>query len=72
MSLLDRLYSLDDFEEAARRHLPRPVFGYVNGAAETNQSLRDNREAFAEWGFVPGVLIDVSRRDPSVELFGRR
>lgn len=71
MSLLDRLYSLDDFEEAARRHLPRPVFGYVNGAAETNQSLRDNREAFAEWGFVPGVLIDVSKRDPSVELFGR-
>ena len=72
MSLLDRFYSLDDFEEAARRHLPRPVFGYVNGAAETNRSLRDNREAFAEWGFVPGVLIDVSQRDPSVELFGRR
>lgn len=72
MKLLERLYSLDDFEEAARRHLPRPIFGYVNGAAETNLSLRDNREAFAEWGFVPGVLIDVSKRDPSVELFGRR
>lgn len=72
MSRLDRLYSLDDFEAAARRHLPRPIFGYVNGAAETNRSLRDNRDAFGEWGFVPGVLIDVSRRDPSVELFGRR
>ena len=72
MKRLDRLYSLDDFEEAARRHLPRPIFGYVNGAAETNRSLRDNRDAFGEWGFVPGVLIDVSRRDPSVELFGRR
>ena len=72
MSLLDHLYSLDDFEEAARRHLPRPIFGYVNGAAETNRSLRDNREAFGEWGFVPGVLIDVSKRDASVELFGRR
>ena len=72
VSFLDRIYSLDDFENAARRHLPRPIFGYVNGAAETNKSLRDNREAFGEWGFVPGVLIDVSRRDPSVELFGRR
>lgn len=70
--MLERLYSLDDFEDAARRHLPRPIFGYVSGAAETNQSLRDNRDAFAEWGFVPGVLIDVSKRDPSVELFGRR
>lgn len=72
VSFLDRIYSLDDFENAARRHLPRPIFGYVNGAAETNKSLRDNREAFGEWGFVPGVLIDVSRRDPSVGLFGRR
>jgi L-lactate dehydrogenase (cytochrome) len=69
---LSRLLCLDDFEAAARRHLPRPIFGYVAGASETNRSLRDNREAFDEWGFLPGVLVDVSKRDPSVELFGRR
>jgi len=38
--------ALDDFEAAARRHLPRPIFGYVAGAAETNASRRDNRSAF--------------------------
>lgn len=48
------------------------MFGYVAGAAETNRSLGDNRDAFGEWGFVPRVLIDVSTRDPSVELLGRR
>src|ERR671916_686248 len=68
---LRRILALDDFETAARRHLPRPIFGYVSGAAETNASLRDNRSAFAEFGFVPRVLADVSRRTQKVELLGR-
>jgi L-lactate dehydrogenase (cytochrome) len=68
---LRRILSLDDFEVAARRHLSRPIFGYVSGAAETNASLRDNRSAFEEFGFVPRVLIDVSRRARKVELLGR-
>jgi len=62
--------ALDDFEPLARRTLPRPIFGYVAGAAETNASLEDNRLAFREWRFVPRVLRDVSARDQSVELFG--
>ena len=66
------ILSLDDFEAAARRRLPRPIFGYVAGAAENNQSRDDNRAAFAEHGFAPRVLVDVSARDTSVELFGRR
>ncbi len=61
---------LDDFEPAARRYLPRPIFGYIAGAAETNASLEDNRAAFAEWGFVPRMLVDVSRRSQQATLFG--
>ena len=67
----NRLLSLDDFEIAARRHLPRPVFGYVAGAAETDWSRDDNRAAFAELGFVPRVLVDVSKRSQQTTLFGR-
>jgi L-lactate dehydrogenase (cytochrome) len=62
---------LDDFETAARKHLPRPVFGYIAGAAETNSSLDDNRAAFAELGFLPRVLVDVSTRSQETPLFGR-
>lgn len=69
---LARMLSLDDFEAAARRRLPRPIFGYVAGAAEDNQSLRANREAFGRYAFQPRVLVDVSRRHQQVELFGRR
>ncbi|MFO1396753.1 MAG: alpha-hydroxy acid oxidase [Burkholderiales bacterium] len=62
---------LDDFEAVARRRLPRPVFGYVAGAAETNASLADNRAAFGDYAFLPRVLTDVSRRTQAITLFGR-
>ncbi len=68
---LARLLCLDDFETAARRHLPRCIFGYVAGAAETDWSLRDNRQAFAEFGFLPRVLVDVSKRSTAASLFGQ-
>jgi L-lactate dehydrogenase (cytochrome) len=62
---------LEDFEAAARRHLPRPLFGYIAGAAETNQSLESNRHSFADYRFIPRVLVDVSRRSTAVRLFDR-
>jgi L-lactate dehydrogenase (cytochrome) len=68
---LRTILSLDDFEHAARRRLPRPVFAYVSGGVETDASLRDNRAAFDELGFIPRVLIDVSKRSTATTLFGR-
>src|SRR5689334_10439922 len=68
---LARILALDDFEGAARRHLPRPVFGYVAGAAETDWTLADNRRAFAEYGFLPRMLVDVSKRTARTTLFGQ-
>jgi L-lactate dehydrogenase (cytochrome) len=69
MGRLDRILSLDDFEHAARRHLPRPVFAYVSGGVEDNASMRDNRAAFDELGFIPRVLVDVSQRTTAATLF---
>lgn len=71
-AVLRRMLSLHDFEDAARRRLPRPIFGYIAGAAEENASLRDNRAAFGDFAFVTRVLRDVSQRSQSVELFGER
>jgi len=69
---LRRILSLDDFERASAGALPRPIYAYLAGGAETNRSFRDNREAFDDWRFVPRVLLDVSSRSTEVELFGRR
>ena len=67
---LNRILCLDDFEPAARKRLPRPLFGYIAGASETNSSLADNRLAFSEYRFRPRVLTDVSQRSQVAELFG--
>lgn len=67
---LQRILALDDFEIEARRYLPRPLFGYIAGAAEANQSLYANRNAFAELSLIPRVLRDVSSRSQSVDLLG--
>lgn len=67
---LARFLSLADFEAAGKRRLPRMLHGYVAGAAETDQSLRDNRAAFAEWGFVPRALRDTASRSAARTLFG--
>jgi L-lactate dehydrogenase (cytochrome) len=64
-----KVLSLDDFETAARRHLPKPLFGYIAGASETNASLRLNTDAFQEYVFVPRALRDVSGRTAETELF---
>jgi len=61
-----------DLRDIARRHMPRAVFDYVDGAAETESSLRRSREAFGRVEFAPSVLRDVSSVDPSTTILGQR
>jgi len=68
---LDHVLCLDDFEAAARRHLPAPVFAYVSGGVERNQTLRANAEAFGRYSFVTRVLVDTSKRSTRTTLFGK-
>ena len=68
---LKNVLSLEDFETMARRHLPRPLFGYIAGAAETNASLRTNALSYQDYAFKPRVLRDVSGRSMKTELFGQ-
>jgi L-lactate dehydrogenase (cytochrome) len=65
------ILSLEDFEEPARRYLPRPIFGYISGAVETNASLAGNRSAFSEYDFLPHVLVNTRARHQKTTIFGR-
>ncbi|MGH7070956.1 MAG: alpha-hydroxy acid oxidase [Acetobacteraceae bacterium] len=65
-----RILSLDDFEPAARRHLPRFLFGYIAGGVETNATREANRRAFAVWGFRTRVLVGTTGRSQQTLLFG--
>lgn len=68
---LRRYLSLDDFETAARRRLPRMIFGYVDGAVETRSAMRANATCYRELALVPRCLVDVAGRTTATTLFGR-
>jgi L-lactate dehydrogenase (cytochrome)/lactate 2-monooxygenase len=59
-------------EAAARRHMSPQAWSYVAGGAGQQRTVRANLEAFDRHRIVPRMLVDVDRRDLSVELFGRR
>src|SRR3954471_13555737 len=59
-------------EARARKAMPDEAFAYIAGGAGTGATMRNNRDAFDRWRIVPRMLRDVSERDTSVELFGRR
>lgn len=68
---LRAILSLDDFERAAQRHLPRPIFAYVSGGCELNRSLAANRAAFGRYAWVTRVLRNTAQRSLRTTLFGR-
>jgi L-lactate dehydrogenase (cytochrome) len=66
-----RCLCLDGCEPAARRILPKCLYGDVSGGAESDAAVRDNRKALDEYGFVPRVLNDVASRNQTTTLFGK-
>jgi lactate 2-monooxygenase len=59
-------------EENAARSMPPEAFAYIAAGAGAEDGIEGNRDAFRRWRIVPRVLRDVSERDTSIELFGRR
>ncbi|GAA1840106.1 alpha-hydroxy-acid oxidizing protein [Agromyces salentinus] len=59
-------------ERAARKATTAEAFAYLAGGAGAEATMAANRAAFDRWRIWPRVLRDVSRRDLSIELLGRR
>ena len=57
-------------EERARNELSPEAYGYVAGGAGSEDTMRENLEAFRRWRLVPRMLRDVSVRRHGIELFG--
>ncbi len=68
---LARCHDIDDLRRAARRRLPAPVFGYVDGAADEEITLAANHAALRRWQFRPVVLRDVTEPDLRVRVLDR-
>lgn len=61
----------DELERRALSVMTRQAGAYVAGGAGAERTMAANRAAFDRWRIVPRMGRDVSRRDLSVELFGR-
>ena len=68
--VLARCHDVGDLRRAARRRLPRPVFGYVDGGSDDEITLRANLAALRRWRFRPRVLRDVAEPDLRVSVLG--
>jgi (S)-2-hydroxy-acid oxidase len=62
--------NVNEFQELARRALPKMYFDFYNGGAEDQHTLKENEEAFHRIIFRPRVLVDVSRIDMSTTILG--
>jgi 4-hydroxymandelate oxidase len=69
---LQELVNVFEFEPVARKKLDRGSYDYLAGGADDEWTLRRNREAFDHIMLRPRFLVDVSRLDLAVELFGQR
>ena len=65
-------WSLSEVESVAKARLPQLAYDYAAGGAGDEACLDENVGAFRQWRFRPRFLVDVSKRDLSVELLGRR
>jgi isopentenyl diphosphate isomerase/L-lactate dehydrogenase-like FMN-dependent dehydrogenase len=65
-------YNLDDIRRLAKRRLPRGIFEFIDRGAEDDLATEENRAAFRRIRLVTRALTDVSKRDASTTLFGRK
>jgi 4-hydroxymandelate oxidase len=70
LDTVDQAITLMDFEEAARRALSPAHWGYMASGVDDDLTLKSNREGFTRFGLRPRRLVDVSKPDLSVDIFG--
>jgi 4-hydroxymandelate oxidase len=64
--------SVLDFEAAARQALPPAHFGYLATGVDDDATLQANRTGYQQFQLRPRRMVDVSKTDLSVDLFGTR
>jgi lactate 2-monooxygenase len=59
-------------EAKASAALPQNVLSYVQGGCGDEHTQDLNVAAFRRWGLMPRMMVDASRRDLSIDLFGMK
>src|ERR1700755_1137793 len=62
--------SIEALRQAARRRLPKAVFDFIDGGAETETALRRNISDLADIRLTPRVLAGAETRDLRTTILG--
>ena len=65
-----RAINIEDLRSQARRRLPKVVFDYIDGGAETEITLRENLHAFEAVIFRPRHAVAIPRCDLRTRILG--
>lgn len=69
-SRMSRALNIDDLRELARRRVPKIVFNYIDGGAEAEWTLNENRRAFDAVTFRPHHAVAVPLCDLRTRVLG--
>ena len=66
-----KAYNIDDLRVMARRRLPKVIFDYLDGGADDEVTLRNNRTAFSDCSLKSKMLVDVSDASTKTTVLGQ-
>jgi L-lactate dehydrogenase (cytochrome)/(S)-mandelate dehydrogenase len=64
--------NIDDLRKLAKKRLPKIAYDFIEGGTDDEVGLNTNEQAFRQTRLVPRYLVDVTVRDQSTTLFGRK
>ena len=65
-----KAYNIEDLRKMAKRRLPKVIFDYLDGGADDEVTLQNNRTAFSEYSLIARTLVDVSRLSTATTVLG--
>jgi L-lactate dehydrogenase (cytochrome) len=68
---LSDCHNVEDFRRLAKACLPKPIFNYIDGAADDERTKDRNTSAFDDCDLVPNVLAGVSEIEMGVTVMGK-
>src|SRR5262249_6801968 len=67
---LKRAVNIEDLRSLARKRAPLPIFDYVDGGADGEVTLRDNRRSWDEVLFRPHNAVYIPKPDLKTSVLG--
>ena len=69
---VDAINNVGDAREISKRKLPKMVWDFIDGGADGELAIAANRRSLNEIKLRPKFLTDVSNRDISAKIFGKK